>query len=267
MLFRVVAAALVLVVMGAAPASGGENDVVSLDFEAISTTDSPELTTATLDPVTTVASSGTATLTTQVVTRDGGQAIAAEGRSGSALRLPPYVASTAEPRAVLRITNATSSDDLSPGTANFAFGATARLDADSQGTATDNGNNLLQRGLAADPAQYKLDLDGRYPQCTIKGSLGKVVVRIREAVSPDDWYSLVCTRTDSTVTLTLGHHYADGTTTQRVKSVTGPIGAVTMASPAIPMSVGGKLNAKGAIVAATDQFNGVVDEVFLRLIG
>jgi hypothetical protein len=184
---------------------------------------------------------------------------------GSALRLPAYSDSTAPPRAVLRVSNATGSDRLSPGTANFAFGATARLDAASQGTSFDNGNNLVQRGLFDDVAQYKLDLDGRYPGCTVKGDLGTVSVRIREAVSPDDWYSLMCTRTDSTLTLSVEHHHSDDATTRQVTSATGRIGAVTMISPAIPMSVGGKLNAAGTITSSTDQFNGLVDDVFLRI--
>lgn len=231
---------------------------MSLDFD--------ELPSSSGDPVTTTLSTGTAVVVAQMVTRDGGQGFAAEGHSGTALRLPAYSSSTAESRAVLRLNNATSVDGLSPGTANFAFGATAKLDAASQGTKVDNGNNLLQRGLQADAAQYKLDLDGRYPGCTVKGSLGKVSVRIREAVSPDDWYSLLCARSESTITLTVDHHYDDGTTVRRVKSATGLIGDVTMANSTMPLSVGGKLKANGVIsVASTDQFNGLIDDVFLRV--
>jgi hypothetical protein len=253
--------------MGAAPAIGAEGDLVSLSFDDVAASSSADPTAATLvQPVTSPLSLGTAAINTQVVTRDGGQALAFEGRSGSALRLPAYSGSVAEPRAVVRVTSASGTDSLSPATANFAFGATARLDAASQGTTVDNGNNLLQRGLNTDGAQYKLDLDNRYPGCTVKGTLGKVSVRDFLAVTPDDWYTLTCTRTASTLTLTVDQHHADGTTTRRVKSKTGQIGAVTMASPMIPMSIGGKLNAKGAIVASsTDQFNGVVDDVFLRM--
>jgi hypothetical protein len=268
--------------MGATPAIGAAGNMVSFEFGDLDATSlepvtgdlgttslepvTGDLDATSLEPVTTASSSGTATVTTRVVTRDGGQAFAAEGRSGTALRLPAYVASTTEPRAVLRITDDTGADSLSPGTRDFAFGATARLDAESQGAiTTDNGNNLVQRGLASDVAQYKLDLDARFPQCTVKGSLGKVGVRIREAVSPDDWYTLMCTRVDSTVTLTVDRHHADGTTTRRVKSLTGLIGTVTMASPTIPMSVGGKLGATGTIVSSSDQFNGVVDDVYLRI--
>lgn len=254
---RVLAAAAASVLLGAAPALAAPGDVVSLEFD--------DLATASVAAVTTSTSTGTAGLVSYVVTRDGGQALAAEGPGGTALRLPAYVASTAEPRAVLRLTNATGTDQLSPGTADFSFGAMARLDAESQGTVTDNGNNLVQRGLGGDVAQYKLDLDGRDPGCAVKGSLGRVAVRLREPVSPDDWYGLSCARTGSTLTLTVDRHHADGTTTRTVRSASGLTGAVTMASPAIPLSVGGKLNAKGAVVAATDQFNGVVDGVFLRI--
>lgn len=258
----VVTAAAAGIALSASPASGAPGDVVSLEFD--------DLVPASL-PVTATPSTGTATLTTSVVSREGGEVLAVQGRHGAALRLPAYSPSAAQPRAVLRLTDATAPvtgvDTLSPGSADFAFGATAKLDADSQGTDTDNGNNLLQRGLGGDVAQYKLDLDRRYPHCVVKGDLGRVSVRIREAVSPDDWYSLLCRRSGSTVTLTVDHHHADGTTTRSVAAETGLIGDVTMSSPAVSLTVGGKINGNDVIVASSDQFNGLVDDVLLRIPG
>ena len=232
-------------------------DVVSFGFD--------EGTAALSEPVNTAASVGTATVAAQVVSRDGGQALRADGRSAYALGLPPYSASTSEPRAVLRVVDDTGADSLSPDESDFSFGATARLDAVSQGTSTDNGNNLVQRGLFGDVAQYKVSLDARNPHCSVKGDQGRVSVSVDMVINAEDWYRLVCSRDDSSITLTVTQHHADGSTSEWVESNTGPIGAVSMASPTIPMSVGGKLNAQGAIVAATDQFNGVVDDVFLRI--
>lgn len=211
---------------------------------------------------------GAADLTARVVTRDGGRAERANGHGrGFAVRFPSYSASSREPRAVLRVTNDGKQDQLSPGTSSFAFGVDAKLRAKSQGTRTDNGNNVVQRGLYEDAGQYKLDLDGRRPGCRVKGALGAVAVRSSVRVNSRDWYRMVCVRDGSALTLRVVHFLGGGSRSTSTTTSYGVTGNVATANPAVPMSVGGKLDAGGQPMPSTDQFNGVVDRVFLRVAG
>ena len=207
---------------------------------------------------------GTAGVTSRVVTQDGGNAVRARGRSGYAVRFPKASSAANPPRAVLRVTN-DAQDQLSPGRSWFKFGAEVRLFADSDGTQTDNGDNVLQRGLYDDQAQYKLQVDKRRPECRVKGARGAVLVRSTVRMKARDWYRLVCTRDDSAVTLRVVHFLRDGSRSSTTKTNVGRTGSVAAETASVPMSVGGKLSAAGLPMASTDQLNGVVDEVFLRI--
>jgi hypothetical protein len=68
------------------------------------------------------------------------------------------------------VENEGATDVLEARLGDFRFGAAFRLDAVSQGSRADNGDNLVQRGLSGDPAQYKLQLDGRVPACRVQGA-------------------------------------------------------------------------------------------------
>jgi Laminin G domain len=203
---------------------------------------------------------GTA-LSVRTVTRNGGSVTTAKGRSGSAVRFPAFRASN-PPVAALAVTDRNGADDLAPGNATFRFGADFTLDATSQGSTIDNGNNLVQRGLYRDRMQYKIELDGKRPACRVKGSSGAVTVRSSTKVATGTWYRAVCERNGSKVTLTVKRL---GTGKKWVDSASRSTGKLRPASRSVPLSVGGKLDASGRLVRSADQFNGRVDNAFVNV--
>jgi hypothetical protein len=207
------------------------------------------------------ANSGNSPLTVRTVTRNGGQVASTSGPDGGAVRLPAYQASNA-PVAVLAVTDPDGTDDLAPGTARFTFGADFALDAKSQGSRTDNGNNLVQRGLYDHRMQFKLQVDGNRPLCRVKGSGGAVSVKSSRTITPGVWHRAVCKRSGSQVTLTVTR-LSDGVkwTSSRV----GATGSLQPSSRSVPVSVGGKLDAKGSLARSADQFNGKVDNAFVNV--
>jgi hypothetical protein len=117
-----------------------------------------------------------------VAARHGGTLGEGAGRDGAgsnrAVRFPAHSAATDAPRAVVRVVPE-GPDALDPGTGRFESGADVVLDATSESGAvgsTDNGDNLVQRGLFDDLSQYKVQLDARRPSCRVKGSAGTVFV-------------------------------------------------------------------------------------------
>ncbi len=118
-------------------------------------------------------------------------------QGGIALRMPTYSGEATGSYSALRIE---PEEWLSPGVSDFAFGVDLRLDAHSNGTAIDNGDNVMQRGLYADAAQYKIQVDKHHASCVIRGADGAVVVKSKALLNPSKWYRLTCRRTDKTVT-------------------------------------------------------------------
>jgi hypothetical protein len=205
---------------------------------------------------------GATALSVRTVTHNGGSVATAGGRSGDAVRLPAYRASN-PPLAALAVTDRDGADDLAPGTARFRFGADFTVDAASQGSAVDNGNNLVQRGLYRDRMQYKLELDGMRPACRVKGTTGAVTVRSPVTVAAGTWYRAVCERNGSEVTLTVTRLATGRAWTSSASRSTG---GLRPSSPSVPLSVGGKLDASGRLVVrSADQFNGKVDNAFVNV--
>jgi hypothetical protein len=197
-----------------------------------------------------------------VVSTAGGGTLRSVGdpTGGRALRFPAY-AVTGTPRAVAVVSSASVTDPLGPGTSSFTFGADFTLDARSEGGVLDNGNNLLQRGLNEDPAQYKLQIDHGRASCRVAGVAGEVVAQTAQLVKPATWYHVSCTRNGDQVTLKLG---AFGATAEPSIEV-GATGAVYVSSHT-PLVLGGKATSAGAaVVSDSDQFNGAIDNVFLDL--
>lgn len=182
---------------------------------------------------------------------------------------PAFSPSSAEPRAVVRITpRSTSNDVLAPRWHDFEFGAEFRKDSTSSGTSVDNGDNLIQRDLWSDPAQFKVDIDDGRPACRIKGSAGSVSVRASVSVQSSLWYQVRCARTGNTVRLTVTEHRTDGTTRTWRYQRSGSLGRLVWPKTKTPLSVGGKLAASGAVIrSATDQFNGLVRNPLLIIRG
>ncbi len=232
----------------------GEDATVLLDFEGSSSGAGPS------------AFPDTGLLGGEAVVRTvhGGRVRVQAGQHGGhAVRFPAYDASRRPRRAVLVLWPRSGDSRLDPGGKDFEFGADFSLDRVSEGDSDDddNGNNLVQRGLAADPTQFKLQVEHGRASCRIAGSRGTVVVSSTSAVAPDAWYTVTCARKGDEVTLTL-RRGLEGTT-ERV-SVQETTGSLTYPERT-PLVVGGKVSPSGVIVARnSDQFNGAVDNVFVR---
>jgi hypothetical protein len=252
----------------AAPASATPADQVWLSFGDATVG----------QPLATVTNAGTLAAETRqsVVTLNGGSLTVGGSvpGQGTSADFPAFSASSTGRRAIIKVTNSGTTDRLAPGTARFEFGADVVIDATNASGAsgsTDNGNNVIQRGLYNDASQFKLQVDARRPSCRIKGSSGAVEVTSRTNLTPDtQWYRLTCVRTvgspNDTVTLQVTPIAADGargTTVSDARS--GPVGRAAYAI-GIPLSVGGKLKSNGTVnSSASDQFNGRIDNAVLRI--
>lgn len=208
-----------------------------------------------------VANTGTERAVVDVVASGGGRIEAAESQDGDgAFRFPRFTDAASAPAAMLRVRPG-GTDWMSPGLGSFAFGVDVRLDEVSSGSVADNGDNVLQRGLFGDGAQFKLQLDKRVPSCLVTGDEGSVMVSGSTELSADDWYRLRCERTNETVALDVTR-LADGSNDGARES--GSIGRVEFL-PGVPLSVGGKVTETGRPAAATDQFNGLLSDVYLTV--
>lgn len=182
-----------------------------------------------------------------------------------AFDFPAFQATGPYPRAVLVARNPGSDDRLSPGAADFAYGADLRLDQVSEGRDEDNGDNVVQRGLATDAAMFKLEVDERRPGCTVKGADGALSVFHPDLVEPGRWYRVRCQRASEGITIHVAELPLRGETSDPGRTKRGPTGEVTMSEAGVPLSVGGKVASDGTVVAsASDQFNGLIANPFLH---
>ena len=225
--------------------------------------------------VTSVENTGTAPVSGSVVTTHGGQAVsvASRGDQTNGVRLPPFESGETGARAVIAVVTSETTEVLSPGKRAFSWGADFKLyavSASKETGSTDNGDNLVQRGLAGSHRQFKLELDNRRPACRVEASAGSLRVQIPVAVSSTSWYGATCTRTFNEVTATLVRYDAEGNVTDswtRSATRSGGLGTLIWSNPQVPLSVGGKLTNDGREVAkASDPFNGVVDNVVFDVI-
>jgi PKD repeat protein len=178
-----------------------------------------------------------------------------------AIEFPAYVKSGTYPRAVVSVTP-TSGGALSPGAADFEYGAVFRLNATSSGRSIDNGDNVFQRGLYEDASQFKLQIDHGYPSCLVRGSAGQVFASSSLKVTAGKWYRATCSRIGTKVTVQVS---AYGSNVAPVRAATnGSSGTLTFASTQ-PAAIGGKVSRSGAVVSsATDQFNGAVANAWVN---
>ena len=201
-------------------------------------------------------SAGWLPVAVDVLSANGGTLRDGPGLSG---RFPSFDPAVRGSRAVVRVRSLGGRDSLSPGRDDFRLGVAFRLDEKSEGGAYDNGNNLVQRGLFADSGQYKLQVEHGHVSCRVKGSTGEVLVVSATKVTPLSWYGASCVRSGDTVTLSVEDK---ATARTDLTSATTAVGKVAMGSRSVPMSIGGKLNADGAITTgASDQMNGLVRHV------
>ncbi len=214
--------------------------------------------------------SGTAAVRVSVVSLNGGvlTARAQRGGGGHSIRTPRFNPNTGAPRAVVKILNATATDALNPRTNPFTFGADFTLDGLSSSTArgsVDNGDNLMQRGLFNDSSQYKLELDDNVAACRIGGAQGAVEVSSSVRMQADRWYRARCKRLSGSISISVTFWRANGSAHTVTDTRAGRTGDMTPDRASWPLSVGGKLEAAGAVSSATDQFNGRIDNAILRI--
>ena len=221
---------------------------------------------------TTFLNSGTAALNVSVIAENGGQLTLGRPRLASsgdhAVRYPAYSSAADAPHAVIQIRDRSGTDDLNPGTREIVFGADFRLNRVSEDDppgGRDNGDNVLQRGLYDQQSQYKVQVDHRIAMCRVKGSAGVLTVASSGSpVEPGVWYRVRCRRSGETLAIRLTT-WQDGVATSVLDTVTGPTGDVSPARRSVPVSVGGKLAKADLIANTTDQFNGRVDNVVIKI--
>lgn len=195
---------------------------------------------------------------------DGQLAVQEDEEFGLVWDFPEFARDAQPPRAVASaLSRPPGPDPLSPGRSDFRYGATFTKDAQSKGTDVDNGDNLLQRGLASDTYQFKLELDDDRPRCQVKGSEGTLGVRADVEVRAGTWYSVECERHGDALRVTV---IIDprGTGNVHTAEKVGPIGELDWDGTQTPIAIGGKLAAdKSVIRMATDQFNGLMSRVWV----
>ncbi|MGL5859127.1 MAG: hypothetical protein ACRC35_12125 [Angustibacter sp.] len=211
---------------------------------------------------------GSADLIVDVVTAVGGglRAVSSHRSAKDAVSTPEFT--TDGPRAVLGVSGAPRSggpDPLAPGNRKLTIAADVRLDdgrTSSKGAgSSDNGDNVVQRGLFGGRGQYKLQVDGRQASCRVRGDAGEVLVTVERRLKPREWYRLTCTRSGNQVTLRVARYDPGGLIGgQWTERESAPIGSVEF-DPAVPLSVGGKLTDSGRLADQVDQFNGRIDAV------
>ncbi len=177
-------------------------------------------------------------VTVGIVSRSGGTIVVAKGREGEpVLDMPGLSEGKDPPRAVVRVTARASSEDaLAPGEASFSVGADFRKDRESSGTEVDNGDNFIQRGLASDPGQFKIEVDRGRPACKIMGSEGSVEGKADRKVSSGRWYRVRCSRSEDTVTLDLIEFAPYGRVVDSSAQAKGRMGSVTWPQQETPPS-------------------------------
>ncbi len=237
------------------PAAGAEESErlrlsVSRDLSAGDTVASSDL-----------AVTGGGEVSVDIVTAGGGELLASRGVAGRALRFPAF--SSKRVAAIVSVSSSTPGW-MDPGDRRLTFGVAVRLDAESSGTVADNGDNLLQRGLFDDPAQFKVQADHRQPSCLVRGDEGSVLVKSPVRMEPGAWYRLRCERDDQAVTIRVSLVQDGVVTTVRSTTATGRIGDVVFAETT-PISIGGKLDPDGGAAAATDQLNGRLGRAFVEI--
>ena len=208
-----------------------------------------------------IQSSGTATLRIGVSTAGGGFLERVEGRSGYAVRTPAFTATGKTPAAVLVI-KPRGADQLSPGTRPVRWGIDMMLDEEQGDAPADNGDNLLQRGLFDHQAQIKLQIDHDVPSCRVRGSEGEALVVAETAVERGVWYRLACQLRGDELSLTVG---LPGRPAPQRWSVPASVGSIEFRRSE-PVAIGGKVDRRGNIQPRdTDQFNGLLDNVYLDI--
>lgn len=243
--------------LGPPPADGA----VLLDFDDAVSEPGAAIATAT--------NRGSGTVRVWVSAVNGGRVRIEPGPVGSVVRFPARSTESPAPAAALVVQVRQSEDPLAPGEADFEFGADVALDegaGDSAAgeTTSDNGENVVQRGLWSGPAQYKLQVDRSTASCVLRGSRGEAKVKLAEPLPPDVWFRLRCRLVDGVLSIAA----ADVHGVEPDQEASAPVAVGTIEFPVtVPLAVGAKVDAEGSVPSSSsDQLNGRVDHVWFRLL-
>lgn len=206
-----------------------------------------------------------ASLAIELATARGGDIKRGRSWNGSsALRFPTF--SPDSPGvAVLSVRPAEgAADRFSPGADDFEFGVDFAMDPESEG-GIDNGNNLIQRGLFEDGAQYKLQLDHGRLSCRVQGSEAGSLVKAREPLEAGTWYRARCVVHGGALALRVAELATRGPEGWTEVAGASDAGDVTFTAD-VPLSLGGKLSPEGTVVPDdSDQFNGLLDNFYFSI--
>jgi hypothetical protein len=165
--------------------------------------------------------------------------------AGRAVQFPPPCNREPCPRMILRVL---SRDSLNPGEQPFSYGASVRLSPEH----TTDGQNVLQKGYAAEGSQYKLQIDGRggHPSCVLVGEDSRAIhVAVADVgVADGAWHRIVCRRGPADLTIVV-----DGS-----PRTATPIPAGLRIQNVMSLNIGGK-----SAHRHNDQFHGAVDDVWI----
>jgi len=132
--------------------------------------------------------------------------------------------------------------DLEPGDQPFTIEIRYRT-KEKFGNITQKGQSTTRGG------QWKIQNPQGIPSCLFKGSLGRVATGAKTPLNDNQWHTLTCVRTSSSVTM-----YVDGVYRNRKNGSTGTI------DNRIRMTVGGKINCD-QIETTCDYFSGQIDYI------
>ncbi len=185
--------------------------------------------------------------TLRVIAGHGGRIRPVVHGAGVALAFPPRCDRISCPHVALQ---SPATADLNPGARNLAFGADVLL-APGQ---TSKGQNVVQKGYSKTSSQYKLQIDGAagQPSCVLVDERRPGIRMVRSSVTAADgrWHVVRCERSGASFAI-----YVDGVLRGRTRIPAD----LSVANP-WPLSIGGK----GAYLD-NDQFNGVLDNVWVRI--
>ena len=219
-----------------------------------------------------VGNYGTAPTVQRIIRANGGEVrvVSSIPNNGNAAAFPAFDGRSVGQRAAIAVKNSGSVERLAPGFRTFSFGALVRLSPIRGTSIYDDGNNILQRGLFDDRAQFKLQIERGVAACRVKGSSGAVQVSSDVAIRQGAWYAINCSRvpttTGATVTITVTPISDTGVRGRTVvkQATNRPVGNIVFPF-ATPMSIGGKVTDALRIFPRSDQFNGRIDNAYLNI--
>ncbi|WP_430781203.1 LamG-like jellyroll fold domain-containing protein [Actinoplanes sp. G11-F43] len=185
--------------------------------------------------------------TLRVISFQGGRVRPVVHGPGTALAFPGKCTDRICPHVALQ---SAWSADLNPGTRDIGFGADVLLTA----AQTSSGQNVLQKGYSVTSSQYKLQIDGiaGHPSCVLVDDRRPIIRVVRSTVTAADgrWHRLRCQRSGTRLEIFVDDVLRGRTLVPANLRITNDM----------PLSIG----AKGAY-RDNDQFNGVLDNVWVRI--